>query len=235
MRSSESGNALIYILIGVTLFAALGFAVSQSNRGNNLALTSERSKLAAAEIIEFANTVGAATGQIRLRGFADTAVSFENDFAGGYANANCTDDICKIFHIDGGAVIYKTPPAEWLDTTQTGNPGYGVWVVSGNNTAEQIGDDATPDLILFLPYVRQEICKAINDHLGVTNPSGEPPEEADTIKSYANIFTGAYGNPTPVETLDLPASVRGARAACFEGTTTPPANTYHYFHVLIAR
>ena len=232
MRRSERGNAMFFILIATALFAALGFAVSQSNRGSSNALSSERNSLAASEIIEYGTLLSNAASQLKLRGFGDTGLSFKNNIETSYTDGNCTEDACRIFAVDGGGVIYTAPTADWLDSVQSAQPGYGRWNITGNNAVKQVGNDATPDLVAFLPYIERDICIEINDKLGLTNPADAPPQLGAVIDSYNNLYDGTY---TASETLELPAIDQGKRAGCFAGNTTPPDNTYHFFQVLIGR
>jgi hypothetical protein len=231
-RYTERGNALFYVFIGALLFAALGYAVAKSGRGSTSAVSGEKANLAATEILQYASTLVAASGQIRLRGYPAEEIDFRNDFVAGYDNAACTDGYCEIFGADGGAVFYKEPPEEWLDDMYSASAGYGEWVFSGSNAVAQVGTDSTEDLIVFLPYVDVKICKAINEKLGVTNPSDSPPAEIGTIDGYVNKFTGTFAAN---DTITLPNPDKGKMAACFEGDTAPPSGTYHFYQVLLAR
>ncbi len=231
-RVRESGNALVYVLIGTVLFAALSYAISQSSRGSSSTLSEEKAALAATEIIEFASTLTTATKQTMLRGYQASELDFENNFVAGYNNADCLDGYCEIFGPEGGAIIYKTPPPDWFDSSQSASVGYGEWVFSGSNAVSQVGSDTTADLLVFLPYLKQEICTAINDKLGITNPSDDPPQETDTIDGYVNKFTGTFSD---ADTLVLPDPDKGKTAACFESENNPSAGTYHFYQVLVAR
>lgn len=230
----ESGNVLWYILIAVVLFGALSFAIAQSMRGGGSTMDEERTKLSASEIVDYGTVLANAASQLRLRGVKADAISLENPAVAGYANANCADDTCKIFALDGGGVTYKAPSADWLDSAQSAQAGYGQWFFSGLNEVEQVGTDgssaANKELIAFLPYVTRALCVALNQKVGVDNPSGDPPQEADAIGSYGTPFAGAYSHG---EILTLPE--KGKTAGCFEGGGTPAAGTYHYYQVLVAQ
>ncbi len=231
-RKGDSGNAMFYVLIGTVLFAALSYAISQSTRGTSSALSEEKAGLAATEIIEFATTLATATGQIVLRGYGAGEIDFRNNIVPGYNNAGCSDEYCRIFGAEGGAVIYKTLPEEWLDNAYSAAPGYGQWVFSGRNAVVEVGDSATEDLVVFLPYLKLEVCKAINNRLGVTNPFDAPPKDTGTLDGFANKFTGAFA---PADALSLSDPEKGRMAACFEGDAAPPAGSYHFYQVLVAR
>lgn len=234
--AAERGNIFFYIMVAIVLFAALSFAVSQSNRGSMSAMSEEQARLAATEVLEYASVLSNATAQLRLRGYKDTEISYENPVSAGYANANCTEEQCKIFSTEGGGVSYKPPPAEWLDSAQSAEAGYGSWIFSGENEVDQVGTDgasaANKELIAFLPYVKKVLCIEVNKKTGVTNPLGDPPREADSIAAYTALFTGSYVHG---ESLTLPDPDKGKNAGCFEGGGNPAIETYHVYQVLMAR
>lgn len=232
----ESGNVFWYIMVAIVLFAALSYAVSQSSRGSISAMTQEQARLAATEILDYASTLATATAQLRLRGYKDTALSYENSLTAGYDNASCPEDGCRIFLPEGGGVIYRPPAPEWLDSSHSAQAGYGTWVFSGDTEVERIGTDggaaANKELIAFLPYVKKALCLEINNKTGVTNPSDNPPAEADQIASYVSLFTGTYGVG---ESLTLADPNKAKTAGCFEGGGSPAAGSYHFYQVLVAR
>ncbi|MCD8562902.1 MAG: hypothetical protein LRY54_02370 [Alphaproteobacteria bacterium] len=117
-RHSESGNVLLYILISVVLLAALSYAVTRSISSGGDQMNSERARMAATEILGYANSVANAASQLRLRGCKLAELSFEGA-SGTYTNASTPgDNTCKIFHASGGGVEVQTPPAASLvDTT----------------------------------------------------------------------------------------------------------------------
>lgn len=231
---SENGNVLWYILVAVALFGALSFAIAQSMRGGGGTMDQERTKLAAAEIVDYGASLANAAAQLRLRGIRADLLSFENSTVAGYANAGCLDDSCRIFALEGGGLPYKAPMQAWLDPAQSAQSGFGTWVFSGVNEVEQLGTDgasaANKELIAFLPFVTKALCVALNEKVGMNNPSGAPPQEPDAVGSYALLFTGVYAHG---EILSLPE--KGRSAGCFEGGGMPGAGTYHYYQVLVAR
>ncbi|MBX2834218.1 MAG: hypothetical protein KTR28_04510 [Micavibrio sp.] len=210
---SQSGNVLFYILIAIALLAVLSFTVSQGGRSGSSNISDERSALIASEIIEYANNVATAVAQLKLRGYTDQQISFENDVMSGYENTNCDDDGdssddngdgCEIFHINGGGVVYSSPPPEALDTSNDGSAEYANWyfpiqvcvygvpIVSAANCKSDGIDNE--DLLIMLPWIDENVCKAINRMLGVSDSEGTPPIDANRpVPTTFPKFTGTYG------------------------------------------
>jgi len=231
-QTPETGNVLFYVLIAVALLAALTFAVSESGRGNIKKLSDERARLYATEIIEYGNILANAVAQTRLRGYTAEQISFENNTIAGYTNANCTDDICKIFHPSGGGVNYMSPPEDANDGSS--------WFIGGDTCIDQIGTGTSNcnsltsvvnELILFLPDVDESVCVQINELLGIDNPSGSPPAEALNSYNEANKWTGTYANLYAIGGVFV-----GVSTACYRAAgPLPPNGTYNFYKVLIAR
>ncbi len=242
MHKDQSGNVLFYILIAVALLAALSYAIAQSGRSSGSNISSERAALYATEIIEYGNIISQAVSQIRLRDYKDTEISFENNVVSGYTNANCTDSECEIFNINGGGIHYMPPKSDWLDSSNSSASLYGELYFNGSSSAIEIGT-SSDDLILFIPYIKQDLCIAINKKLGIIPTTDKVPSEINGPFDVADKFTGSYGstldhkvsgNATTGETSIL----YGKNSGCTEASGSSPnpaSGTYHYYQVLIAR
>lgn len=236
-RKEESGNILFYILIAVVLFAALSFAVAQMMRGGNPEKNEEVLRLQASEILQYVRGLTTGIQTIKIEGLDDGDISFDNPFVPGYTHA-CPDggDECALFKKDGGKMIYMKPVAEWLDANQTSQPGYGTWIFSGANAVIGIGTDgggaASSELLAILPWVNKELCVEINNLLKVVNPVTRPPQDSGNV-DFSTKFTGTFSATQSIGGDD--PEIEGQRAGCFEGDTSPPSETYHFFQVLISR
>lgn len=245
-RKNESGNVLFYILIAVALLAALSYAVSSSSRGSLSGVDAEKTRLAVSEILEYANVMGNAVTQLKLRGCKDTEFSFENNItATDYANTGdpTGDQTCHIFHVSGGGVQYKEPEAIWLDNAYTAEDFYGELFFTGTSCVSDIGGihanctTAAPDsleLIMIIPFIQEEICIELNRTLGVGTAGAAPPVDSSHAWSTTNPeFKGVYTNA--VSLLDVgTGDLRGKTSGCFEGATTPDGG-FHFYKVLVAR
>ena len=245
MKANQSGNVLFYILIAVALLAALSFATTQGTRGSGGQISKEQARLHAVEMIGYGNMLAQAVSQLRLRGYSDTEISFENGIVSGYTNPNCTDDECKVFHPDGGWVSHRVPNDDFLDQSQSTQRRFGEWWVTGDSCVPLVGtgdncwneNGATDsDLILVLPWIKKDICIAINKAMGIdTDPIPRihnQPWSTSMVR-----YTGAYtssGHAVQSYQTD-PLTLRGAYVGCFEGHNFPPIGTYAFFSVLLAR
>lgn len=243
-RDNERGNILFYILIAVALLASLSYAVSQSSRGSSDNLNEERSGLAASEILEYANVVSNAAVQLKLRGCAETELSFANaDSATSYANpASPSGNICDVFHIAGGGVQYKAPQAAWLDRSVANTADqYGQTLFTAKTCINGIGtgisncaSDGAPagELILAIPYLRREICIELNNKLNLGARDAAPPQDDGAAWGTDPAFIGTYVGATALH--DTAGLLTGRGAGCFQSDTYP-ASGYHFYKVLLAR
>ena len=224
--SSQRGSSLFIILIAIALFAALSYAISRSGQGT-AGLSREKIRLLASDTIDIGNGLAEAVIKLRLRGIADTKISFENAIVSGYTNAACSSGTCKVFDFDGGGKDWETIPADINGGVEMG--------VTGNLAVQNMGSTAA-DLVMIIPALSSDICNKINSLLGV-DTSATPSVIASIT---ANKFTGTYsGSPTSITSSQLD----GQKSGCFRITTAsgtavtgaPLSNTYTFYQVLLAR
>ncbi|MCB9990318.1 MAG: hypothetical protein H6867_02925 [Rhodospirillales bacterium] len=230
MRTSERGNVFFYIFICIALLAALSYAVAQGGRDSIASLSEERQELLATDIIAYSDTVSKAVTMLRLRGTPETALSFANPFisSGAYGTYN-NDPGNEIFNPAGGAVVYSDPPEQ---ATTTGTEEY---LFLSDNEIEGVGatcgGDSCSDLLMIIANMREEVCTRLNDMLGVTNPAGAPPTDADIDESaFFKPAASPFGAPTTVGDEDT--ALVSKHEGCFEETGD---NEFIYYRVLLAR
>lgn len=252
-RYGEQGGVIVWILVMIALLAALSFAATRGSRTGLSNLDREQSELAANEIIGFAQTVREATRSMKIRGCADTRISFLNTATGlTYNNTTAPNDSsCHVFHGAGAGLTYGRPETSWLDSRGQGRAHYGQWMFTGSShllgigTAGNVGSgclDGTSgckELLIGLPYINLNICTAINRKLGFGDVDGRPPIDAGSSFAAAGSapFTGTYSTTGyEMGTANAPTVSYSAKiAGCIEGNTDPAAGTYHFFMVLLAR
>ena len=233
-RHTQSGNALFIILIAVALLGALSYAVTQSNRGGVTALTDEKAKLYATEILDYAQVVANAVAQLRLRGCDETEISFENNVASAiYTNSNSpSDKTCHVFHPSGGGLSWNVPD----DGMVAGGASADSWGVYESNEIQGIGtsggNDENVDIALFLKNITLSICLNINNRLSVDNSLGTPPGDTGIED---NSFNGSFNAENILGDED--PALAGQKAACYVdgGVGLNPAEQNVFYKVLIAR
>jgi hypothetical protein len=238
----EDGNALFLILIAVTLFAGLSYAITRSGRGGGT-IERENALIGAAEISDFFGAVNHAVARLRVITCADTQITFENSVyegggSGPYSsglllppgsNPNSpTDKSCHVFDVAGGGIvpkIIKGGDGAGTDWSKSGHP----WFVS--EPMPGIGSTAS-DLVMIMPHVSIDVCRAYNKAVGVGGSTGDPiggaggsPEEIDLVFT---TFNGTYTDCCVSN--GIPS---GTWSACYRYNNLN--NQLHIFNVLLAR
>ena len=249
---AEAGNAFWIILLAIALLVALTVTVTRSNESSQETGNRDRNRIMATDILRQAKSIQQAIDQLRLNGVAENQISFDNSVVAGYSNIRCgdstlntDDDTCKVFHQRGTGLTYKIPPAEWLDKDKNTETLYGEWYFFGTACVPGIGTgdagcdstDSATDLIISLPWIKEDLCLEINRMVGVENLSGpvKPPLLAGS--AYTGAMTKFAGTFTATSEIDTVASAFTERqSGCFQSPAgADPDGGFHFYHVLIAR
>lgn len=233
-RSGESGNIMVYILLGVSLLAALSFAVAQGSRSNIQAVTDERARLVATDLINYADTMEKAVTQLRLRGTRPEALSFAHpDLSDGDYGTYTTDSsddtrYDEVFNPAGGSVIYRPPPS---DATISGSEDY---MFLSHNEIQGVGTScgaaSCADLLMAVANLREKVCVHINELIGVNNSGGTPPVQS--AMDTASRFSGSFGYSQTIGTEPGSSALFGQSEGCFYESG---GDRHIYYKVLLAR
>lgn len=233
--STQSGNAFILVFIGIALFAGLMMSFSRSSRQGTSDLSDRQASLAVTEIMSYAQRASRSIDRImRKPGVSEVDISFDSvSFTSGYTNSNCSTTKCQVFNTSGGALNYQAPQEIWIDLDAS--EGAADWVFNAGNSVVGAGNDcgtaSCGDLILLLPFIKENLCIKLNDELDVTNPSGNPPVLTDTID--IDPFTGSYANN---ELIAASGNAKiSATSACVQASGGDLDGTYHFYYVMKAR
>ncbi len=190
--SKDAGNVLFLILIAVALFAALSYAVTGSTRTVGPSISNEKARAYAAQILQFGATVKGAVTRVKISSACtDEMIDFStpNYLTYGGAekipvNPNApSDKRCNIFAPSGGGVSVVIPSAEALappnaPTSNMLQAGHGtIWVLQGPliGTSGPSGTVSANDLMLVIPWLKKEVCMAINDLVGIASVGEDVP------------------------------------------------------------
>ena len=199
-KATENGNILFFILIGVALFGALSFAVTQGSGTSQGTVDQERAELLAGEILDYATSLKTAVQRMKFSGVDEDEYCFDIDqYPGGNTNyeyAACADTRNRVFHPNGGGVQYKEIDSQGLDNSFSAQSYYGEYVISGRSKGKDDSTDhigtSLADLILNIPYLTRSVCLAINKKMGIPTVSGDAPEEGSALT--AVYFDGTYND-----------------------------------------
>ena len=226
-HSFQTGNAMLFVLVGIILFAALTFTFTRSSRSPS-SVSSEDAHIYAHQILSYAENINNAVQTIMLQnGCNGTRISFENTSVAGYNHAPAVPQKCRVFNTTiGGGMNFESPPSGALTTA-------GEYLFTGNVCINDVGTGSyaacasdglkNEELLLILPLIKADVCTAINR---ILNNSGSIPEEAasgyDSTK-----FIGTYTDSFAIDT--------DARAVCFQSTGGSPGSGYHFYYTLLAQ
>lgn len=237
ISSSQNGSAFFIILIAIAMFAALSYAVFQGGRSSQASLSADQARLAAQEIIQYADSTAKAVQKLRLDGCSQIQISYDSPGSATYDNASApADGTCDILSLSGGKINTAALSENFFDIAQSAQPFYKNWFVTGASCIPGIGTgdatcaaDTEADLIMILPWLKQDVCMAINKILVADETI--PLDVGDAYDTAAP-YTGAY---TAADRINSASNqMNRAAALCFQGSTNP-AGGYHFYSVLIAR
>ncbi|MCD8566523.1 MAG: hypothetical protein LRY36_01125 [Alphaproteobacteria bacterium] len=133
---------------------------------------------------------------------------------------------------------YFPPENDWLDGATAGSSSLykSIYfpaslcvqgVGEGVAGCESDGDD-NEDLVLVVPFLQREVCEQINKSLGL--PETPVALSGNLWAATPVKFQGTFADG---QILDQ----NGLQAGCIagSGTNNPPANSYHFVQVLVAR
>ncbi len=221
MRRQENGNAFVYVLIAVVLFAALSFIlVRQEDSKETGTITPETAKILATQLITTATQIKSALDQMQ---FAGTNAS-EMDFAkpGAFGAAPHFD---KVFHPDGGGVTLPPLSSNALPVTTVTTPN-SSWYLGRFNNIEWTPTTAQ-DIILTAYGINEMVCEEVNRIIIGTT---DIPQLTQTARSLLVDVAehGTANNPlTPVNCPD--ALCADQVSLCVQNSA---GDRYAFFNIL---
>lgn len=219
---TERGSAFVYLLIGIAVFGAINYFISNMGKSTgSQTYSNERDRLMASEIVTRGTQLAEAVTKMRLRGITAAQIDFANTILLSYSNAACTTNKCKVFHLEGGGLDFARPPPganageNWVFTSTTR-------ISNGNNNN---------DIIAILPNISLGVCTEINKMVG----SPLPAISTDVPTATQSPITGDYytGSLSTGATYMGTAPTGCALFPSTNGTALGGhTNQYHYFIAL---
>jgi type II secretory pathway pseudopilin PulG len=176
MRHSERGNAFLYILIAVILFAGLMFTISRSRQSESVGtLTEGRAQVAANAILSYATSAQNAISNLDIVGTDANTIDFTLPSDATFNNA---PTIHKLFHPDGGSLTYKPLP---IDASADDGAGLDAGFYIGRFNNIEWTPTAADDVVFVAFEISQDVCAAIN--LQLTGSDAIPNLVGNTMEN----------------------------------------------------
>lgn len=218
-KHGEKGNALIYVLIAIVLFAALNFSLSgQSTSSNTKDLDDAHAELYADQLLAFASQAKTAIDQMIITGSSIDDLDFTLPSEAGF---NTAPHIHKVFHPAGGGLSLANLPDDAKQ--EVSNVPVAGWYLGRFNNVEWTKSTAM-DVILTAYQINKKICEAINKKV-----LGTPTIPAVTGEM-RNYFLERAGN-VDFEISDC-ADCEGFSSLCVRNS---PTTTYSFYNIVAAR
>lgn len=175
-KSSEHGNALIYVLVAIALFAALGFTLARQNQGaDTKKIDKANIELFATEIIGYATQVRSVIDQMSFTGTDIDDYDFTEPGEAGFNNGS---PIHKIYHPQGGGLSLATLPEKAINEVSS-SPAAG-WYLGRYNNIEWTASTNT-EILLSAYQITQAVCSSINEKI---TGSDDIPSVSGDLEDY---------------------------------------------------
>ncbi len=214
-RSSERGNALIYVLIAIGLFGALSFTLSNTSSDSNTSeLDDAKVEFYATQLISYASQAKSVIDQMSITGTSIDELDFTLPGEAGFDTA---PHIHKVFHPQGGGLTLAQIPEEVQ--RQVSSSYKSAWYLGRFNNVEWTKTTGT-DVILSAYQLQGNVCETIN--LKITGSATVP------------ILTSGYMRHPLVDSTtdtDLTSTLcpdcEGIFALCVASHTNTEAKTFY--------
>ncbi len=217
--NSQSGNVLVYVLIAIVLFAALGFTLSrQTQNSSTKEIDAAKADLYALELLSYGAQVKLVIDQMIFTGSNISGLIFTLPNEAGFATS---PHIHKVFHPEGGGLSPSNLPKKSI--AEISSPPSAGWYLGRFNNVEWSKGSGN-DVILTAHQITKAVCEKINKN--ITGSISIPALIGD-LDDYLVDTTN---------NIDLTAA---ACAAC-EGYVTlcvsnSAVNTYSFYNIVAER
>lgn len=222
--ATQSGNAFLYVLIAVVLFAALSFVLGRQTSDTSEAgtLAVDRTAMAATQIMAYSASVKGIVDQMTATGSLPENLTFEKPSAAGYGTGPYID---KVYHPEGGGLVDKALPAAFA-ANLTNDPPAG-WHLGRFNNVEWTPSTA-PDILVTAFQITRPVCEAINRTLtGAATIPTLGAAARDLLVDDAD-----HGGTNADLTVAACAACEGLPSLCVKDSTQ---DIYAYYSVIVGR
>jgi hypothetical protein len=228
-RSQESGNAMIYVLVAIVLFAGLSFTLSRNTNSNEGgSLSDERAGIYATELISYTAQVKSIIDQMLFSGTDINDLDFRDPSDATFNAGTQRQRADRVFHPEGGGMVKAAIP-DAITTQSISNPPAG-WYIGRFNNVEWTSS-TSDDVILVAYQISESVCAKINEKI---NGSTAIPVMGDSIRETmidASIYAGTNTDLTTDPTgAPICAECHEISSLCVQND----AQTAYGFYTIVA-
>lgn len=224
----EKGTVLVYVFLGIALFAALSYVISRNLDAPTQAVSEDQTSIRADRILNYVNQMRGVLQQLKFSGVPVTDLNFvmrDDRFQNpGGTDFATSPHFTKVFHPGGGGLSEISLDNSYKDPAAA-NP---VQIALQFGTNVEWTPTAGTDVLLTVINLHADICRTINDRLyGSGNITPNPPV---TTISPQNVFVNTTsGANDDFEAADC-AECDGRVALCVQDDTS-----YTFYTVVAAQ
>ncbi len=158
-NKTEAGNAFVYVLLAVVLFAALTLVLSRGQEGDSTAgeLDDAKIEIYANNIIQYAAAAQRTIDQMTISGTMIDDIDFILPSDAAFETGS---DINKVYHPDGGGLSPKQIPDNYkAETTPTPPAAFYI----GRFNSVEWTESSAEDIIFTAWQINERVCAKINE------------------------------------------------------------------------
>lgn len=237
---NENGNILFLILIAVALFAALSYAVTQSNRSGGGTAERETTLIRSSQLTQYPSSLRTSIMRMTLSGVGEKTLLFNGpaDFGMGKPIDLVEEEKRAVFHTYGGGGSYALAPSEIMMKSVATPYLYNAELQIENVGLTNVGNGNGNDIVSYLIGITEPMCKKLNEKYGIlvrtdSNGNGIPDIGGFTTNDFNRlaVMDHDYIFPTDDGTI-IGGDFTGQPFGCFENSDT---GDLIYYFVLVER
>lgn len=242
----ERGNALIYVLIAIALFAALSMTLGrQKDSSGGDDLSDDKAELYATQLISYAAQTKSALDQMIFSRTSIDDLDFTRPGEAAYETGTAIAKTKRVYHPDGGGLsVGAINPEACVMTITNPKPGWYMgrfnnvdWTKlgPGNTAGPAMSEAPYKELILTAWGIKKKVCEHINkkvtgntaipDIAGGTVIEALIDEKYSTMTANIDFTTDPSGTP-------ICADCYKRASLCVHGMDQ---NAYLFYNILISR
>ncbi|MCM2343575.1 MAG: hypothetical protein NDJ24_03365 [Alphaproteobacteria bacterium] len=220
VKSTLKSRMAVLCMIAVMMFTGLSYTITQSTRSGGGSADHETGLINSAQLTQYPAGVRTAVVRMIIGGLSLETLNFATPDE----LISLKKQETAVFSQQGGGATYAEAPEKIMADGQAG-----AWVFNAEISLPMIGS-AQSDLVAYLPGIREDVCKKLNEKLGVSDVI--PQLRSDQSDLYSKRMLAGYVLPSGVAPLLDSADLQGQPYGCFKSYD---GGTHVYYHVLMER